>query len=129
MCLAGIAMNEAMSVDLVDFASAPAEVTEAKPEAERLLAGDPLTVATNYYSDKGGRFFAGVWESTVGRWRVSYTEHEFCHITRGRVRIENERGKRWEFGVGATFVIPAGFMGTWEVLEPMSKLYVIYEPR
>jgi uncharacterized cupin superfamily protein len=25
-------------------------------------------------------------------------------------------------------VIPAGFTGTWEVLEPTAKLYVIYEP-
>jgi hypothetical protein len=26
-------------------------------------------------------------------------------------------------------VIPSGFQGVWEVLEPMSKLYVIFEPR
>ena len=32
------------------------------------------------------------------------------------------------FAAGASFVIPAGFRGVWEVLEPTSKLYVIYEP-
>ena len=82
----------------------------------------------NYFSDSGGRFFAGVWESTPGRWRVRYTENEFCHITRGRIRIADASGQQWTFKAGDSFVIPAGFAGTWEVLEPTAKLYVIYEP-
>lgn len=128
MCLASIAMNEILSVDVVDFTVAKPEVSTSKPAADRLLAGDPVTTARNYFADETGKFFAGVWESTPGRWCVTYSEHEFCHITRGRVRIESANGKRWEFGPGASFVMPAGFSGVWEVLEPMSKLYVIYEP-
>lgn len=128
MCLASIAMDELPSVDVVDFSSATPEVTKSRPGVDRLLGGDPVNTAKNYFSDKEGRFFAGIWESTPGRWRVSYSEHEFCHVTKGRVRIESVNGKRWEFGPGASFVMPAGFSGTWEVLESMSKLYVIYEP-
>jgi uncharacterized protein len=126
MCLASIAMNETFPVEVVDFSSATPEVSESKPPPERLLSGDPVTTVKNYFADKDGRFFAGVWESTRGRWRVTYSEHEFCHITRGRVRLEDNKGKRWEFGPGASFLIPAGFSGVWEVLEPVSKLYVIY---
>lgn len=128
MCLASIEMHEILSVDVVDFSRVAPDVSESKLPAERLLAGDPVTTAKNFFSDDGGRFFAGIWESTSGRWRVTYSEHEFCHITSGRVRIESQGGKHWEFGPGASFVMPAGFSGTWEVLEPMSKLYVIYEP-
>ncbi len=128
MCLASIAMDEILSADVIDFSSATADVSESKPPVDRLISGDPLTTAKNYFSDAEGKFFAGVWESTPGRWRVTYSEHEFCHVTKGRVRIENASGKRWEFGPGDSFVMPAGFSGTWEVLEPMSKLYVIYEP-
>jgi uncharacterized cupin superfamily protein len=128
MCLASIEMDELLSIDVVDFSRASPDVSDSTPPAERLLAGNPVATAKNYFSDGEGRFFAGTWESTSGRWRVTYSEHEFCHITSGRVRIESASGKRWEFGPGASFVMPAGFSGTWEVLEPMSKLYVIYEP-
>ena len=88
----------------------------------------PEQTARNYFSDSGGRFFAGIWESTPGRWRVRYTENEFCHLTRGRIRIEDSAGRQWTFKAGDSFVIPAGFAGTWEVIEPTAKLYVIYEP-
>lgn len=132
MCLASIVMTEAAALKdhpgIVDFATAAAEITKSQPPAERLLGGNPEQVARNYFSDATGRFFAGVWESTPGRWRVSYSENEFCHITKGRVRIEDEMGRHWTFTRGDSFVVPAGFAGTWHVLEPTAKLYVIHEP-
>jgi uncharacterized cupin superfamily protein len=128
MCLASIVMTEAVAPLIVDFAVSPAQTTHSKPPADRLLQGSPEQVARNYFSDSTGRFFAGVWESSPGKWRVRYSENEFCHITRGRVRIEHESGRSWTFATGASFVIPAGFIGVWDVLEPTAKLYVIYEP-
>jgi len=128
MCLASIVMSETASPSIVDFAAVKPETTPSKPPADRLLSGSPEQVARNYFSDSTGRFFAGVWESTPGRWRVRYTENEFCHITRGRVRIEDASGYSRTFGSGAYFVIPSGFEGVWEVIEPTTKLYVIYEP-
>jgi uncharacterized protein len=127
MCLASIVMTEVAAPRIIDFATSSAETTKSKPPSDRLLGGNPEQIARNYFSDSTGRFFAGVWESTPGRWRVSYSENEFCHITQGRVRIEDEAGNQWTFARGDSFVIPAGFAGTWHVLEPMSKLYVIYE--
>jgi uncharacterized cupin superfamily protein len=128
MCLASIVMTEAIAPRIVDFASTQPETSVSKPPADRLLAGDPEQTARNFFSDSSGRFFAGVWESTPGRWRVRYTENEFCHLTRGRIRIADASGGQWTFKAGDTFVIPAGFAGTWEVIEPAAKLYVIYEP-
>jgi len=132
MCLASIVMTEAIvppnNVRLVDFSTGPAETSVARPAADLLLAGDPQTTTRNYFSDSGGRFFCGIWESTPGRWRVRYTENEFCHITRGRIRIADASGQQWTFKAGDSFVIPAGFVGTWETIEPTAKLYVIYEP-
>ena len=122
-------MNEIVSLDVIDFSSETPVISESKPPAERLLAGDPVATAKNYFSDTEGKFFVGVWESTPGCWQVRYSEHEFCHITKGRVRIRSANGNQWEFGPGASFVMPAGFTGTWEVLEPVSKLYVVYEPQ
>jgi uncharacterized protein len=128
MCLASIVMTEAIAPRIVDFANTQPETSVSRPPADRLLAGDPEQTARNFFSDSGGRFFAGTWESTPGRWRVSYSENEFCHLTRGRIRIADESGRQWSFKAGDSFVIPAGFVGTWETIEPTAKLYVIYEP-
>lgn len=130
MCLAGIVMTQLDSVTpaVVDFAVAPAETAVSRPAAERVLAGTPEQTTRNFFSDTTGQFFAGTWESTPGRWRVRYTENEFCHITRGSVRIESDHGYSRTFRAGDSFVVPAGFSGVWHVTEPMSKLYVIFEP-
>lgn len=127
MCLASIVMSDVDVPAIVSFSSARPETTKSKPPVDRALAGDPEHTVRNYFSDATGQFFAGVWESTPGRWRVSYTENEFCCITRGRVRIEDRTGRSWTFTAGDAFVIPAGFAGVWEVLEPTSKLYAIFE--
>lgn len=112
---------------IVDFADAAAETTVSRPATDRVLAGTPEQITRNFFSDTTGQFFAGIWESTPGRWRVRYTENEFCHITRGSVRIESDHGYSRTFRAGDSFVVPAGFSGVWHVAEPMSKLYVIFE--
>ena len=127
MCLASIVMTDPATA-LVDFKSAAPELSTSHPAPERLLAGNPQQNVRNYFSDATGQFFAGIWHSTPGCWRVRYSENEFCHLTSGRVRIEDEQGGHWLFEAGDSFVIPAGFAGTWQVLEPTSKLYVIFEP-
>ena len=96
---------------------------------ERLISGNPMQSVANAYSDAGNAFHCGVWEGEVGAWRVSYTEHEFCHMLAGRVRLLGDDGSDTTLVAGDSFVIPAGFEGTWEVLEFARKLYAIYEPQ
>lgn len=128
MCLASIVMTDVQRPTLVDFATGAAETSRSSPAPDRIISGSPVHTARNFFSDETDQFFAGVWESTPGRWRVRYSENEFCHITRGRVRIEDDAGRHWSFKAGDSFVIPAGFSGTWDVQEALSKLYVIFEP-
>lgn len=103
------------------------EVSE--PPGERLIAGTPELSVQNFYTDASQQFFAGRWSATRGKWRVRYTENELCVMTRGRVVIESDHGERSGFGPGDAFVVPAGFSGTWEVLEDCSKIYAIFEAR
>jgi uncharacterized protein len=98
------------------------------PPADRLLEGNPEQLVQNYFADPTAQFFAGRWSSTRGKWLVRYTENEFCHITAGRVRIVSRDGRALTFGTGDSFVIPAGFEGSWEVLEDCAKLYAIFQP-
>jgi uncharacterized cupin superfamily protein len=45
------------------------------------------------------------------------------------VALEDAAGRRWEFAAGEAFVVPAGFEGSWEVIEDCTKFYAIFEPR
>ena len=106
---------------------APVEAQPSTPAPDRVLAGDPTLTVWNHYADASNQFFAGIWAATRGAWRVRYTEHEFCHLLSGRVAITNESGERQEFAAGDSFVVPAGFAGTWEVIEDCRKVYAIFE--
>jgi uncharacterized protein len=112
------------SVVLLD---GPVESQEVALDPERLISGQPVTRVDNYFTDTTQQFFAGRWSATRGKWRVRYTENELCVMTAGRVVIESESGQRSMFGPGDAFVVPAGFAGTWEVLEDCSKIYAIFE--
>ena len=99
----------------------------ANPSPENILAGIPRARASNQYSEPTQQFFCGLWTSTTGKWRVRYTEHEFCVLIEGRVRIESASGEKHEMRAGDAFVVPAGFEGIWEVIEPCKKWYAIFE--
>lgn len=114
------------AMNIIDFRVAQ-EGETSPPPADRLVSGTPQTTVTNRFADPTGQFFAGDWSSTVGKWRVEYSEHEFCQLTEGRVVLTSEEGRSWRFGPGDAWVIPAGFRGTWETVEPARKRYAIFE--
>jgi uncharacterized cupin superfamily protein len=105
----------------------PVESEVSEPAADRLICGKPVTRVSNYFTDSTQQFFAGRWSATRGKWRVRYTENELCVMTAGRVIIESDSGEHNTFVSGDAFVVPAGFSGTWEVLEDCSKIYGIFE--
>ena len=113
--------------DIVLFSRNQAEVEATKAAAEGLLSGSGAQTVQNFYSDGSGQFHAGIWSGEVGSWKVRYTEHEFCTLLAGRVKLTDESGASMEIAAGEHFVIPAGFNGVWTVLEPARKTYVIFE--
>ena len=122
------AIFAAMNASIVSL-DGPLEPDVSTPTPDRLLVGVPEHRVWNYFTDSTQTFFAGRWSGTRGKWRVRYTENELCVMTAGRVVITSDSGESHEFGPGAAFVIPAGFTGTWEVLEDCAKVYAIFEPR
>jgi uncharacterized protein len=100
---------------------APGEVS--RPQPDKVLKGDPVHTAWNVEGREG--IFAGIWESTPGKWRVSYDEWEFCHILSGVSVIAEDDGETRSVGAGDSFVLRPGFKGTWEVIERTRKEYVI----
>jgi len=115
------------AVQLVRFGANPPPIETGKPG--NVVSGDPATRLQNYFTDGTGQFFSGIWESSPGKWRISYSESEFCGILSGRVILTGADGKPHEFKAGDAFVIPAGFEGTWETVESVRKWYAIFEAK
>lgn len=94
---------------------------------EKLLVGNPKQCIWNHYTDASAKFSAGEWYSEVGKWKVAYTEEEYCQILEGVSIVTRDGGRAVTLIAGDRLVVPRGFMGTWEVIEPTRKTYVIYE--
>lgn len=100
------------------------EVEEGAPAPDRLISGDPRHRTWSVEEAEGG-VYAGIWESTPGKWRIKYDEWEFCHIISGVSIITEDGGEAHSVKAGDSFVLRPGFKGVWEVVETTRKEYVI----
>jgi uncharacterized cupin superfamily protein len=100
------------------------EVELGAPAADRILSGDPKFKTWNVEEQSGG-LYAGVWESTQGKWRIQYDEWEYCRILSGVSVITEDGGASLRVAAGDSFIIRPGFKGTWEVIETTRKEYVV----
>jgi uncharacterized protein len=115
-----------MPVHLLQPTECAVEYSFVAPD--KRLVGNPRQSVWLEYSDPSGKFFVGTWASEVGKWKVTYTEEEECHILEGVSVITEHEGAAVTVQAGDRFVIPRGFVGTWEVVIPTRKTFVIYEP-
>tara|TARA_R110002020_G_scaffold324071_2_gene539879 strand:+ start:1227 stop:1592 length:366 start_codon:yes stop_codon:yes gene_type:complete len=113
--------------DIIDFATAKTEEEHYRPDPAKVLAGDPAQSVQNHYSSPCGQFSTGVWACEPGHWNISYSEHEYCEILEGESILHDQQGGSRILKAGDRFVIPAGFVGSWEVIKPTRKVYVIFE--
>ncbi|MBP3864772.1 MAG: cupin domain-containing protein [Pseudomonas sp.] len=114
---------------VVDFSTANTQAERFSPAPEKVLKSNPEHVLHNHYASPCGQLNAGMWESEVGQWDVNFTEHEYCEIVQGVSVLRDHEGNAKTLRAGDRFVIPAGFKGTWEVLEPCRKIYVVFESK
>jgi uncharacterized cupin superfamily protein len=112
---------------VISFQDPLPEPRRYRPQADRILSGDPVQIATTLFQSADGRFNSGIWEAQPGKWRVVFTESEFCHLLAGVIVVTGDDGSQRRFTAGDAFVSPAGFTGTWEIVEPAKKLYACYE--
>jgi uncharacterized cupin superfamily protein len=100
-----------------------------KAGPEKLISGKYQTAWWNHFSGEDDRLQCGIWESTPGKVNLSYDEWEFCHIISGEIILQHQGGKKHRFKKGDAFIIPAGFVGTWETVKKVRKHYVILLPK
>lgn len=114
---------------LIHFADpAPAAVEDA-PAPERALGPPPRRLTAERYSAEDGALSIGEWTCEPGAWRIAFHagRHEFFQVLSGRLRLIDDAGHARDFGPGDACVIPAGFKGVFEVLETVTKRYVMVD--
>lgn len=121
-------MNEELPLLKLE-ASMPGLPESDRPRPERLIQGNPRRDTWNCVdADLGGsRLACGVWRCEPGHWRIEMAagEHELFTVLRGRCRVHRPDGSYQEAGAGEAIYIPAGFRGSFEVLEAVTKTYAI----
>lgn len=110
---------------VIDFANPDLPVVE-------LQTSDPALVDTPYSSRSWRHFVspekkavAGIWEAPQHLERCECDYDELCHLLEGHVRLTDSYGVSQSFKAGDTFVVAAGFKGTWENLTPVRKVFMI----
>ena len=94
-----------------------------RPDPAKVISGDPVHSTWNLEDSAG--LYAGLWQSTPGKWRLSYDEWEYVHILSGHSILSGEDGSVTHLRAGDSYLIRPGFSGTWEVVETTLKDYVI----
>lgn len=100
--------------------------------ATETTISDPNLVDTPYsskswrcFEDAQGQSLSGIWEAGPHLERCSCDFDEMCHILEGQVRLTDSSGVTTTFGAGDSFVVAAGFEGTWENLSFVRKVFFI----
>jgi uncharacterized cupin superfamily protein len=74
----------------------------------------------------GERVRTGYWECGTGNFgAVRDGVHEICYIVTGRASLHDAAGTVTTIGPGSVLALPAGWQGTWEVHEPIEKMFVL----
>lgn len=113
-----------MSGKTVDFSLAGIGAETGAPLPERLISGSPEFRTWNV-EETSDSIYAGIWQSTPGKWRISYDEWEYFHILEGYSIVTEDGGEPIHLKAGDRLIIRPGFRGTWEVVETTRKDYVI----
>lgn len=108
----------------LNFDPSTVEPEEGAPAADRLLSGNPRFTTWNLEEAPGG-VYAGIWQSTPGKWRIAYEEWEYFHVLEGHSVVTEDGGKPVHLKSGDRMILRPGFNGTWEVVETTRKDYVI----
>jgi uncharacterized protein len=104
-------------------------VTTIRFDADARGEASSPTTTKEWYSDPGGNFRSGFWAAQPGRAEIHYTKDELCVLLEGVVRLTDALGRVETYRQGDTFLIPKGFKGVWETVEPVRKFYAIHGSR
>lgn len=93
----------------------------------RITDGTPTQSGHIAFKDPAGKFQCGIWSATPGAVHTVFPVDEFAYILEGKLRIVPDEGEAVVVGAGEVLISPAGWRGTWEILEPTRKVFSLFE--
>ena len=90
-----------------------------------VVEGRPPMKTAVPHTTADGKVMSGTWQATPGTYHATYTDYEFVHMIAGRIVITPDGGTPVEVGPGDAFVVEADFKGTWKIVEPVTKHFVV----
>ncbi|QYY80491.1 MULTISPECIES: cupin domain-containing protein [Pseudomonas] len=112
---------------VIDFANPDLPFVESETSDPDLVDIPYRSRIWEHFADPQKKAAAGIWEAPEHLERCECDFDELCHLLEGSVRLTDSNGVSQDFNAGATFVVAAGFKGTWENLTPVRKVFVVLE--
>lgn len=99
------------------------------PAPARQVCGQPLRTTWPHFTSTAADMHCGVWACAPGMWRIQFSAHkdEFFCVIEGHVRLHHQDGEQHDIRAGEAGVIPAGFVGMFEVVSAVRKYFVVVE--
>lgn len=107
---------------ITGFDATSATVTHEELDEARSLAPGTSTGLSELVSDVG--LDVGVWEHSVGSSRDTFGGEVFV-VLEGRGRVRCDSGGVIELAPGVVGVLHEGDMTTWEIEEPLRKVWIV----
>lgn len=93
---------------------------------DMLRSGDPQERGRSFYADQTGQLDAGYWECEINRHVLDPAPYdEFVYLLAGHIDVIDEAGAVETYKAGDSFIMPRGCKCTWDVKEPVRKIYVV----
>ncbi len=114
---------------LITHFNVPVLPTFDQPRAGRLLTGNPQRTTWSHYTSADHQLSCGIWACDVGSWRIAFAadKEEFFCVIEGEVCLWDQNDQGVVVKAGEAAVIPAGFVGRFEVIHPVRKYFVVLD--
>jgi uncharacterized cupin superfamily protein len=88
------------------------------------ISGSPRASGRILFKREDGSSECGLWSCTPGTRSVAFQADEFCHFLSGRGTYVHEDGERIPVEAGTLVLFPAGWTGTSEITETLTKAFM-----
>lgn len=114
-----------MPITIINNSAASTDLTDDGPVGRPLTEPACRTSSLRVALEGAGDCRAGLWECTVGSYERQVPEAEVMQILAGSSIFTPVNGEPIRIRAGDTLFFPANTFGTWEIIEPMRKVFTI----
>lgn len=91
-----------------------------------VISGNPQERGRSYYVDQTGQLDAGVWECEPNKHEIAAAPYdELVVLLEGEVDVIDDEGGVETYRAGDSFMMPRGCRCTWDVKQPVRKIYLV----